>query len=478
MIKTIDRFVLKSFIIPFLLTFVVVLFVLMMQFVWKYVDDLVGKGLEWYLVLQLLFYVSLTMIPLALPLAMLLSSNMAFGNLAERYELTALKSSGISLNRIIRPVFILTIFISVGAFYYSNYLSPIINLKQSALLYDITHQKPSIDIREGVFYKGIENFTIKTSHKSKNGKWMYDLMIYDHSQRLGNVKILLAKKGIMEVTTDERFLLFTLYDGHSYEEVQQSNKKSEYKPMLRSNFVRQVIRMDLSDFKMVRSDEKLFKDSYQMLNVKQLLAERDTEQFEINKKYELVMNELTHNIFENKQRNFDVQQPNDTMPKPLYINTDIFLKKLQPQQRSYLFENTLNIIRNNEALSRSSAEEVRMRKETVASYGIEYHKKFTLSFACLVLFFIGAPLGAIIKKGGLGMPVVISVGFFLIFYVLSIVGEKSAKESAMTAAEGAWLASVVLMPVGIFLTYKATRDSILFDMDAYINFFKKLVKKA
>jgi lipopolysaccharide export system permease protein len=409
---------------------------------------------------------------------MLLSSNMAFGNLAERYELTALKSSGISLNRIIRPVFILTIFISVGAFYYSNYLSPIINLKQSALLYDITHQKPSIDIREGVFYKGIENFTIKTSHKSKNGKWMYDLMIYDHSQRLGNVKILLAKKGIMEVTADERFLLFTLYDGHSYEEVQQSNKKSEYKPMLRSNFIRQVIRMDLSDFKMVRSDEKLFKDSYQMLNVKQLLAERDTEQFEINKKYELVMNELTHNIFENKQRNFDVQQPNDTMPKPLYINTDIFLKKLQPQQRSYLFENTLNIIRNNEALSRSSAEEVRMRKETVASYGIEYHKKFTLSFACLVLFFIGAPLGAIIKKGGLGMPVVISVGFFLIFYVLSIVGEKSAKESAMTAAEGAWLASVVLMPVGIFLTYKATRDSILFDMDAYINFFKKLVKKA
>jgi len=478
MIKTIDRFVLKSFIIPFLLTFVVVLFVLMMQFVWKYVDDLVGKGLEWYLVLQLLFYVSLTMIPLALPLAMLLSSNMAFGNLAERYELTALKSSGISLNRIIRPVFILTIFISVGAFYYSNYLSPIINLKQSALLYDITHQKPSIDIREGVFYKGIENFTIKTSHKSKNGKWMYDLMIYDHSQRLGNVKILLAKKGIMEVTADERFLLFTLYDGHSYEEVQQSNKKSEYKPMLRSNFVRQVIRMDLSDFKMVRSDEKLFKDSYQMLNVKQLLAERDTEQFEINKKYELVMNELTHNIFENKQRNFDVQQPNDTMPKPLYINTDIFLKKLQPQQRSYLFENTLNIIRNNEALSRSSAEEVRMRKETVASYGIEYHKKFTLSFACLVLFFIGAPLGAIIKKGGLGMPVVISVGFFLIFYVLSIVGEKSAKESAMTAAEGAWLASVVLMPVGIFLTYKATRDSILFDIDSYINFFKKLVKKA
>jgi len=478
MIKTIDRFVLKSFIIPFLLTFVVVLFVLMMQFVWKYVDDLVGKGLEWYLVLQLLFYVSLTMIPLALPLAMLLSSNMAFGNLAERYELTALKSSGISLNRIIRPVFIITIFISVGAFYYSNYLSPIINLKQSALLYDITHQKPSIDIREGVFYKGIENFTIKTSHKSKNGKWMYDLMIYDHSQRLGNVKILLAKKGIMEVTADERFLLFTLYDGHSYEEVQQSNKKSEYKPMLRSNFIKQVIRMDLSDFKMVRSDEKLFKDSYQMLNVKQLLAERDTEQFEINKKYELVMNELTHNIFENKQRNFDVQQTSDTIPNPTYTSTDTFLKKLQAQKRNYLFENTLNIIRSNEALSRSSAEEVRMRKETVASYGIEYHKKFTLSFACLVLFFIGAPLGAIIKKGGLGMPVVISVGFFLIFYVLSIVGEKSAKESAMTAAQGAWLASVVLMPVGIFLTYKATRDSILFDMDAYINFFKKLIKKA
>ncbi len=474
MIKTIDKFVLKSFVIPFLLTFVVVLFVLMMQFVWKYVDDLVGKGLEWYLILQLLFYVSLTMIPLALPLSLLLSSNMAFGNLAERYELTALKSSGISLNRIIRPVFVLTLFICVGAFYYSNYLSPIINMKESALLYDITHQKPSIDIREGVFYNGIENFTIKTSHKSKDGKWMYDLMIYDHSQRLGNTKILLAKKGIMEVTADERYLLFTLYDGHSYEEVQQPNNKNEFRPMLRSNFSKQIIRMDLSDFKMVRSDENLFKDSYQMLNIKQLSAERDTQQMEINKKCKMLADELDATIFKNAQRNYNMPKFDSIVVEPVYTNLDGYLKKLEPNKRMVLFDHTLNLIRSNESMARSNAEEVRIRKETYASYGIEFHKKFTLSFACLVLFFIGAPLGAIIKKGGLGMPVVVSVGFFLVFYVLSIIGEKSAKEGAMTAFQGSWLASVVLLPVGIFLTYKATKDSVLFDLDVYRNFFKKI----
>jgi len=479
MIKSIDKFVLKSFVIPFLLTFVVVLFVLMMQFVWKYVDDLVGKGLEWYLVVQLLFYVSLTMIPLALPLAMLLSSNMAFGNLAERYELTALKSAGISLNRIFRPVFVLTIFISIGAFYYSNYLSPIINLKQSSLLYDITNQKPTIDIREGVFYNGIQNFTIKTSHKSKDGKWLYDLMIYDHSQRLGNTKIMLAKKGIMEVTADERYLLFTLYNGHSYEEVQKNDGKSrEFKPMLRTNFNKQIIRMDLSDFKMVRSDENLFKDSYQMLNVRQLYAERDTQMMEINNKYASLEEQLTQNIFANNSKSNISFVRNDSLKSPVFKDTDSFIKQLQPNEKSILFEETLSTLRSNEALSRGASEEVAMRQQTYASYGIEFHKKFTLSFACLVLFFIGAPLGAIIKKGGLGMPVVVSVAFFLIFYVLSIIGEKSAKEGAMQAFEGAWLASMVLLPIGAFLTYKATRDSVLFDFDFYTGFIKKIFKKA
>jgi lipopolysaccharide export system permease protein len=477
MIKTLDRFVLKSFVIPFILTFVVVLFVLLMQFVWKYVDDLVGKGLEWYIILQLLFYVSLTMIPLALPLAMLLSSNMAFGNLAERYELTALKSSGISLNRIIRPVFILTIFISIGAFYFSNYIYPFVNLKESALLYDITHQKPTIDIREGVFYNGIENFTIKTSHKSKDGKWLYDIMIYDHTQHLGNTKVLVAKKGSMEVTADENYLLFTLYDGHSYEDVYDRNNAKAFHPMLRSNFDKQIIRMDLSDFKMVRSDENLFKDSYQMLNVNQLLAERDTQRMEIQNLHENLNNELQTHLFNRDVRSIDYISATAPRDKVRFNDSFDFLQKISAADRNVLIDQTFNVLRSNESMSRINAEELRIRKEQFGSYGIEFHKKFTLAFACLVLFFIGAPLGAIIKKGGLGMPVVVSVCFFLVFYVLSIVGEKSAKESAMTSFQGAWLASMVLLPIGIFLTYKATRDSVLFDLDSYRMFFKKLIKK-
>jgi lipopolysaccharide export system permease protein len=247
--------------------------------------------------------------------------------------------------------------------------------------------------------------------------------------------------------------------------------------MLRSNFSKQVIRMDLSDFKMVRSDENLFKDSYQMLNINQLSAERDTQRMEIEEKYARLYQELVTNVVENKQRNYEMQKPENPSSQPLFTTTENFLKKLEPNQRTLLFENTLNIIRSNEAIARSNAEEIRIRKETYTNYGIEFHKKFTLPFACLVLFFIGAPLGAIIKKGGLGMPVVVSVGFFLIFYVLSIVGEKSAKEGAISAMEGAWLASVILLPVGIFLTYKATRDSVLFDMDAYRTVLKKILKK-
>jgi lipopolysaccharide export system permease protein len=474
MIKTLDKFVLKSFVVPFILTFVVVLFVLLMQFVWKYVDDLVGKGLEWYIILQLLFYVSLTMIPLALPLAMLLSSNMAFGNLAERYELTAMKSSGISLNRIIRPVFILTIFISVGAFYFSNYIFPIVNLKESALLYDITHQKPSIDIREGVFYNGIENFTIKTSHKSRDGKWLYDILIYDHTQHLGNTKILMARKGSMEVTADENYLLFTLYDGHSYEDVYNRNNQKEFHPLLRSNFSKQIIRMDLRDFKMVRSDENLFKDSYQMLNVRQLMAEIDTQRNEIQNLHEQLNTELQHHLFNRDVRSIDYITTTQAHDKIRFNDSFDFLKKITPADRNILIDQAFTVLRSNESLSRINAEERRVRREQYGSYGIEFHKKFTLAFACLVLFFIGAPLGAIIKKGGLGMPVVVSVCFFLIFYVLSIVGEKSAKESAMTPFQGAWLASMVLLPIGIFLTYKATRDSVLFDMDSYKSFFKKI----
>jgi lipopolysaccharide export system permease protein len=475
LIKTLDRFVLKSFILPFILTFFVVVFILLMQFVWKYIDDLVGKGLEMKLLFELLFYVSITLTPMALPLALLLSSNMAFGNLAERYELTSLKSAGISLQRILAPIFILVIALSISLFFFSNYVLPIVHLRQSALLYDITNQKPAIDIREGVFYNGIENYTIKVGKKSKDGQWLYNLMIYDHSQFYGNNKIIVAESGHMQFTNDKNYLILTIYNGNSYDDIKNVNN-NEYKPMMRTSFKKHILRMDLSEFKITRSDKNLFKDGYQMLNTKQLRLEIDTIRNEINTKKNLVLKEINQIANNTKVAMYSPPSAQLTYETNLKKVDEIYTywNSLNSQQKKSLIDISLTNLRSHKALIENNKMENDMYREYISHYEIEYYKKYTLSFACIVLFIIGAPLGAIIKKGGLGMPVVVSVCFFLLFYVLSIIGEKSAKEGAMSAFEGAWLASVVLLPIGLFLSYKASRDSVLFDRDFYLKLFYKL----
>jgi lipopolysaccharide export system permease protein len=257
------------------MTFAVVMFILLMQFVWKYIDDFVGKGLDWFLVLELMFYVSVTLVPMALPLAILLASIMTFGNLAESYELTALKSAGMSLQKVMKPLTITTVIMAIGAFMFANYVLPVANLKMGTLLYDITHQKPSLDIKEGVFYNGIQDFTIKVAKKDPNRNILYNLLIYDHSQRQGNNKVVMAKEGMMKMSADENFLLITLKNGHSYEEVVSQNNNG-FKPLTRTSFKEETIVMDMRDFKMIRTDESLFKDNYQMMNITQLTNEIDT----------------------------------------------------------------------------------------------------------------------------------------------------------------------------------------------------------
>lgn len=443
---------------------------LLMQFVWKYIDDMVGKGLEWYVIAQLMFYAAATFVPLALPLAILISSIMTFGNLAEHYELAALKSAGISLQKIMRPLVVASICISISAFLFSNYLLPVVNLKMGSLLYDIRQSKPALDLKPGVFYKDIDNYVIRVQEKSKDGKYLYNMMIYDHTSRRGASKIIIAQKGQMQLANDKKNLMLTLYNGKTYEEIFDDKTNSIRKSFLRTVFEKQVIRFDLSSFGFERTNEELFKDNYQMLNVGQLSAEVDTLRLK-----GMVRDRQFTKAFSSILTRSGVRNPLN-LNHPL--NQAGFLKKLEKSDREKIFESALSDARNYKSQLTSVTEERQHRQDNINRHLIEWHKKFTLSFACLVLFFVGAPLGAIIRKGGIGMPMVVSVLFFLFFHVMNIMGEKFSKEGVLPPYQGMWMASFVLLPIGIFLTSKATSDSALFDINSYLKFFKIFSRKS
>ena len=506
------------------MTFFIALFIILMQFLWKYVDDLVGKGLEWHIILRLLFYASATFVPLALPLAILLSSLMTFGNLGEHFELVALKSSGISLQKFMMPLIILVIFISLSAFYFSNNILPIANLKMGALLYDVREQKPALNIKEGIFYKGIENYVIKVSKKDPDGIGIHNIIIYDHSQRLGNINITYANSGRMETTENKKYLVFTLYKGFNYSEKVDLRVMESIRPLQRIYFDQQVRKIDLSSFTMNRTSEEFFKDNYQMLNLKQLQNSMDSLNKVLVSRYDEFNKSLLNRYFYYK--NYDVSKdsmpakqeiaeqeqhlrpniPNQAVkepqPKPsinhlLHTGMEPVKDKVNiPEKKSIkldslksiddlltafpkgeqlrIIEAALDGARSNKDYTFYGNDDLFAREKVIFRHQIEWHRKFTLSIACLILFFIGAPLGAIIRKGGFGLPVVISVLFFVIYHVASITGEKFVRTGVLPAYEGMWLASAILFPIGIFLTVKATSDSPLLDTDTYLKLLRKI----
>jgi lipopolysaccharide export system permease protein len=509
LMKKLHLFIIRSFIGPFILTFFIAIFILLMQFLWKYVDDLVGKGLEWYIILELLFYTSASLVPLALPLAILISSIMTFGNLGEYYELVALKSAGISLQRIMFPLTILIVFISISAFYFSNNVLPYTNLKMGSLLYDVRQQKPTLDIKPGIFYKGIEGYVIRIGKKSSDGKTIEDIMINAKADKDKNSKVIVADSGKMEFSNDKRFLNLVLINGNSYQETEsRTGHKRDYE-FLRTAFKEEVLRFDLSSFQLNRSDEDLFKDNYQMLNVKQLQEDIDTMGLKIDQRKEELLKQFYRNYHYKKTKEEDqmvepkstmrrmrnrmtwpnneilANSPDSTSPEkrlqktrldPKSFNMDI-LQNFNKNDQETILVNASNMARTTNSFITSMNEELNSQFKTLNRYKVEWHRKFTLSFACVLLFFIGAPLGAIIRKGGLGMPLVVSVGFFILFHVLSITGEKFVKEGLWEAFNGMWLSSFVLLPIGIFLVYKSTRDSVLFDLDSYKTKLLKVFKR-
>lgn len=488
-VKKIYLYVLKSYLGPFVLTFFIALFILLMQFLWKYIDDLVGKGLEADVIAQLLFYASATFVPLALPLAILLSSLMTFGNLGEHYELVAMKASGISVWKVMRPLVYLSFLISILAFVFSNNVLPVANLKFQSLLYDVRQQKLAFNIKAGEFYNGIENYIIRVGEKAPDGRTIYDVKIYDHTDRMGNIKVTTAKSGYMELSPDQKFVIFTLFDGYNFKDIITTKNFRENRPFDRSSFKKQRLKFDLSAFDLTRTQEDLFKNHYSMLNTKQLTQYIDS----LGQRYQERKERFTGGFYARFQhlstvdtakirRLSDDARPNQT-------KTDITEDSLHTAVLKYpLIENfaegekfnvlemALSAAKNNKDNIIFNKNDFNYQAENIRKHEIVWHKKFTLSIACLILFFIGAPMGAIIRKGGLGLPVVIAVFFFVIYHITSITGEKSARLGDLDMFFGVWLSSIVLFPIGLFLTFKSTTDAPLLDAESWKKFFSRFLR--
>ncbi len=466
-VKKLHILIIKSFLGPFILTFFIVMFILLMQFVWKYIDDFMGKGLEYHVIAELLIYASANLVTLALPLAVLLSSIMTFGGLAEHYELVAMKSTGLSLFRIMMPLIFFTIGLSFGAFYFSNTISPLATLKFKSLLWDVTHKKPGLELKEGVFYNGVEGYSIRVMEKDDDANQLKDVLIYSYDRALpGNRHVIRAKEGKMLKSADGRYLVLELIDGVSYDELGKPNEKEH--PQIKSTFARDFIQMDLSGFELQRTDENLWKNHMKMLSLEQLKEAIDSlKQQRIDRKGDFD-NYMARSI------NLDQVVLADSLGTDTLMSRSGGAKpgeanfaSLVPLEKRRVVNVALNMTRNAKNYMERTATEMKGRDEYINEHRIEWHRKLTLSFACLILFFIGAPLGAIIKKGGLGLPVIFSVLFFLVWHITSISGEKMVETGVLTPFWGMWLSSLILMPVAIFLTYKAAKDAALFDRDTY-----------
>tara|TARA_B100000900_G_C20592572_1_gene722149 strand:+ start:1868 stop:3187 length:1320 start_codon:yes stop_codon:yes gene_type:complete len=421
-----------------------------MQFLWKYIDDLVGKGLEWFDIAQLLFYASARLVPLALPISVLLSSIMTFGNLEEKYELAAMKSAGVSFRKGMSSLLFFVLIISISSFLFSNYYMPYANLKAGTLLYDIRKQKPALNIKPGMFYNGLEGFSIKINKKNDNGVDLEGIMIYDHNKKGGNNKVIIAERGSMYLSDNEKYFIISLENGHSYFEKNTSTRinENEKRPHQRVTFKKDVLRFDLSEFGMKRSSENLYRNHYAMMNNRQLLSSIDSLHKKITTKAIKTKKQLDKRI-----------GVDSTLSKNIYNN----VKKLSIVQETKQYTAAIKSARTNKGVIENANRDKGYRETLIAKHLVEWHRKWSLAFACIVMFLIGAPLGTIIKKGGFGMPVVVSIFFFIIYHILYITGEKMVKKGELIALEGMWIANTILLPIGIWLSYKATKDSNLLD---------------
>lgn len=473
-IKKLDKLILKSFMGPYVVTFFIVLFVFLMQFFWLYMDDLIGKGLSIQLILELMIYMAATLVPMAMPLGILLASIMTFGALGENYELVAIKSSGISLFRFLRPLTIFIIGVVIGMFLFSNYIIPKANLKAYSLLYDMRNKKPTMSIKPGVFNRGLGNFVIRIGSKSEDGSTITDVLIYDHSRGGGNNNVVAAEKGKMYLSNDKRFLVFELTNGWRYEFKKDADGLYEQQRMFFKKWNKVI---DVSSFGFSRTREDLFKTSEEMQDIAMLnesidstnkLIQKDLNELKKSTGYYISLYKKDSNL---KQLNHKIDEAMKS-DKPVY--TKDLISRFTREERNDVANKVINNAQSIQRYLSINATNNDINYTKLNQYNMQWHKKFTYAFACLVLFLIGAPMGAIIRKGGLGLPMVISILFFVVYFILSSTGEKLAKQGKMPALEGMWLATACLMPIAIIILIQARNDSPIFKKEAYINIWRKI----
>lgn len=538
--KKLDKLILTSFIGPFIMTFLVVVFILLTQHMLKYFDDIIGKDLGWDVLGQLLFYFAIFMTPAAMPLAVLLSSLIAFGNLGEHFELTAIKSSGISLLRTIQPIFIFVLFLTGIAFYVNNNLVPRAALEAYSLLYDIKQKKPALDLREGAFYNGLPNVSIKVNHKLPDGITLKDIIVYDHRRNDGNKEVTVADSGRMSTILNERYLKFELFDGYNYTEGASSEremtgqKRSKAETLTRSKFDKTEVVFDLSSFQLARTDKKWFEGNRIMRNLSELNGDIDSM------KTQVLQQELNHFLYKTTYFSFyakdsitmpqylwDYKRVRDSLARLKYLSEEELSQQTQPpanppsktskpstrtvkpavrgdraapspalaQQKPkqtepspvtsdsafaarvdslYARPATRDIVQAAANMARQVKSQVMNSNSSIENYTnervvfeIQWHKIIASSFMCIAMFLIGAPLGAIIKRGGLGVPFLISIIFFIIYYVLNMQGEKMAKQGLISPMVGMWAADFILLVIGFVFLRQAREDARLFEADAY-----------
>lgn len=475
--KTIHKFVLKAYLGPMILTFFIVMFVLLMNFMWRYIDELVGKGLSAGIILELISYALANMIPMGLPLAMLLAAIMTMGNLGENYELLAMKSAGMSLIEITKPLIVLVSFIAVGSFFIGNNLVPYANKKMYSIIFDIRQQKQSLEFQDGLFFNGIDNMSIRVSRQEPDTHLLRDVLIYDNRSIDGNMNTIVADSGYIRLSDDKRYLLVTLFNGEMYQQT-RNNQWFNKSKLDHHIFDRQDQKIAMDGFAMGRSDANMFTNS-QTKNVNELQRDIDS--------LERTVNTSTTRSYEPLLKEQLFVRDNQVLPLPdslridksgfrdILIADSLAVLPLRDKERIWnqarsLAKNSRNMFSFDESASKEALNQLYRSK-------VEWHKKISLPVSIIIFFLIGAPLGAIIRRGGLGMPVVVSVIFFVIYYMISLTGEKFAKEGTWDAVYGMWLSTLILTPIAIYLTYKATNDSALLDTDWYAGRIKAIREK-
>lgn len=505
--KKIDKLILSSFLGPFFLTFLVVVFILLNIHMLKYFDDIIGKDLGWDIIGTLLFYFAIFNTPAALPLAVLLSSLITFGNLGEHFELTAVKSLGISLTRALAPIFAFVLLVTAFAFYTGNNLVPKAALEAYSLLYDIKQKKPALDLREGAFTSSIPDISIKVNDKLPDNVTLMGVIIYDHRGKSGNKEVIVADSGRMFTILNDQYLKLELYNGYKYGEGggqhEISGRKDATDTMSKTYFGKSVMVFDLSSFAMIRTEKKWFQGNRIMRNMKELSLDMDSLRQEVSK--QMIQ------LYENKEAFFRYHQKVDSIP--IRADLDVMKKRRDsimrtksqstyaPLRRYRLVKplteetrKTADSVVGDEgptkidvafALStaRNANSQITNIKSHIDTYEsefrihqIQWHKIVSSAIACIAMFLIGAPLGAIIKKGGLGIPVIVSILFFILFYVLSLLGEKWGKNGMIPVPVGMWIANTFLFAVGGLFMLQARRDARLFDADFYLVVWERLTR--